>query len=110
MTLIREAFSVRNCCPIRHQQQASLGLVFVSPSVTTNLAPTKTINPSKPAEMTSVSRSASEAWSPRHSRTFSMPDPDERAIVDGLDTRTPLDRTIDRIGMGASELQKKARL
>lgn len=39
-----------------------------------------------------------------------MPDPDERAIVDGLDTRTPLDRTIDRIGMGASELQKKARL
>ncbi|KAF9643245.1 MFS general substrate transporter [Thelephora ganbajun] len=29
-----------------------------------------------------------------------MSDPDERGIVDELDARTPLDRTIDRIGMG----------
>ena len=39
-----------------------------------------------------------------------MSDPDERAMVDEIDTRTPLDRTIDRIGMGASEQPKKARL
>jgi hypothetical protein len=37
-----------------------------------------------------------------------MSDPDERAIVGELDARTPLDRTIDRIGMGASEQPKKA--
>lgn len=28
---------------------------------------------------------------------------DERGVADELDARTPLDRTIDRIGMGASE-------
>ena len=32
-----------------------------------------------------------------------MADPDERGGVDEFDARTPLDRTIDRIGMGASE-------
>lgn len=32
-----------------------------------------------------------------------MSNPDERGVVDELDDRTPLDRTIDRIGMGASE-------
>jgi len=28
---------------------------------------------------------------------------DERGVIDEPDARTPLDRTIDRIGMGASE-------
>ena len=36
-----------------------------------------------------------------------MPNPDERGTGDELDVRTPLDRTIDRIGMGASEQPKK---
>lgn len=36
-----------------------------------------------------------------------MSDPNERGAVDELDARTPLDRTIDRIGMGASEQPKK---
>lgn len=35
-----------------------------------------------------------------------MSNADERGVVDGLDARTPLDRTIDRIGMGASEQPK----
>ena len=39
-----------------------------------------------------------------------MSDPGERGVADELDVRTPLDRTIDRIGMGASEQPKNARL
>lgn len=35
-----------------------------------------------------------------------MSDTDERGPVDECDARTPLDRTIDRIGMGASALPK----
>lgn len=31
-----------------------------------------------------------------------MSEPDERCMVNEPDARTPLDRTIDRIGMGAS--------
>ena len=53
--------------------------------------------------MASASRLVSTVWSsPRPSRNYSMSDTDERG-VDELDARTPLDRTIDRIGMGASE-------
>lgn len=36
-----------------------------------------------------------------------MADSDERGDVDELDVRTPLDRTIDRIGMGASNSREK---
>jgi len=61
--------------------------------------------------MASALRPAPGAWSPNHSRSHSrnhsMSDPNERGAADELDTRTPLDRTIDRIGMGASELPKK---
>ena len=59
--------------------------------------------------MASVSRPASGVWSPPTlSRNHLMSDPNERGTVDELDARTPLDRTIDRIGMGASEQPKKA--